>query len=498
MKRFTVPADFSGTKYPFFVYVLEWPTDYKYADGKPIEGIDDQLMWLKTARGGTVADDIAVSFRKLQRIARANNVSFPDLTVYALGEAQQQTVPEAGPDILKALAANLKAHPLGPNAETSVDSLGVAIRGYDPVSYFSDGKPFVGRPENYAIWNHSIWLFTTQQHRAQFQANPAQFAPAFGGFCAYCVAVGDKVHGDPEKWAIHQGRLYLHKSDDARTAWLKDPDGFVAKAMHAWPDLRAMHIAADKDTKLADQMRDYIAKQERDAPITEEQLVRALNVVKEKVAKTPGDTKSQRNLVILLRALAAERYMKKNPASALSLITEAANRAKMLYGETKALEDAEAYQLALSFQSSLQDDQGQHAAALASKQAQIAVLRTLVVANPKRATELVRALGNLSWYALMTRQWNVAKAATDEALNNKPLEASPEYLWIATNAAHARMFGGDAAGARAIYLKYRGQKIPDHDLWEKVVLADFAQFRAAHLGHPALMAEIESLFASKH
>jgi len=85
IKRVTIPVDFGaiGT-FPFEVYVYQKPNDYEY------RGIDDQIEWLKQARGGTIADDIAESFRKLQNIAFENNVSFPELAAYALGRESSE------------------------------------------------------------------------------------------------------------------------------------------------------------------------------------------------------------------------------------------------------------------------------------------------------------------------------------------------------------------------------------------------------------------------
>lgn len=86
MKRFTIQnVDFgsSGTA-PFHVYVYQKPLDYRY------KGIDGQVEWLKQARGGTVPVDAADSFRKLHKIAVENNVSFPDLAVYALGNKNKE------------------------------------------------------------------------------------------------------------------------------------------------------------------------------------------------------------------------------------------------------------------------------------------------------------------------------------------------------------------------------------------------------------------------
>jgi hypothetical protein len=85
MKRFTVPTDFGGVKYPFYVYVLDRAKEYPYT------GIRDQVEWVKEARGGKVPEDVITSFDKLQKIAWDNEVSFQDLCIYALGAASKDS-----------------------------------------------------------------------------------------------------------------------------------------------------------------------------------------------------------------------------------------------------------------------------------------------------------------------------------------------------------------------------------------------------------------------
>ena len=79
MKRFTIPCDFNGTKYPFHVYVGE-PHPARHP-------LQNQAWWLSTIRGGTIPQDVMDSFERLHKIAVENNVSFEDLCVYALGTA---------------------------------------------------------------------------------------------------------------------------------------------------------------------------------------------------------------------------------------------------------------------------------------------------------------------------------------------------------------------------------------------------------------------------
>ncbi|MFM9068593.1 MAG: DUF2610 domain-containing protein, partial [Planctomycetota bacterium] len=79
MKRFTVPIDFAGKKYPFFVYVMTGPRGFAE--------VQDQFRWVEEIRGGKVPQEVRDSFRRLNEIAKENNVDFMELTVYALGTA---------------------------------------------------------------------------------------------------------------------------------------------------------------------------------------------------------------------------------------------------------------------------------------------------------------------------------------------------------------------------------------------------------------------------
>jgi YHS domain-containing protein len=120
----------------------------------------------------------------------------------------------------------------------STDAAGVAIMGYDPVSYFTKGEPEYGSAKFAAIWHDALWLFADSEHQSAFLADPEKYAPAFGGFCAYCAALGHKVHADPREWVIRDGKLYMHESENVRTTWLKQPEQYIAEAANAWQTLQ--------------------------------------------------------------------------------------------------------------------------------------------------------------------------------------------------------------------------------------------------------------------
>jgi YHS domain-containing protein len=114
---------------------------------------------------------------------------------------------------------------------------GIAIEGTDPVAYFVEGRPRAGRPEYAVDYEGARWLFSSEGNKALFEADPARYLPAYGGYCAYGVAQGYLVKIEPEAWTIHEGRLYLNYDLGVRDTWLKDVPGYVAEADRNFPSL---------------------------------------------------------------------------------------------------------------------------------------------------------------------------------------------------------------------------------------------------------------------
>lgn len=85
----------------------------------------------------------------------------------------------------------------------------VALRGYDPVSYFTDSKPEQGSAEFTFAFDDTTYWFRSAEHRAKFAADPEHYAPQFDGFCAVQLSRGRKVEADPEAWTINNGKLYV-------------------------------------------------------------------------------------------------------------------------------------------------------------------------------------------------------------------------------------------------------------------------------------------------
>jgi hypothetical protein len=137
--------------------------------------------------------------------------------------------------ILTALAM-VATGPAG--AEAWFADRGLAIRGTDPVAYFTDGAARRGDPAIRLAHGGVDWLFASEANRTAFAADPDRFAPQYGGWCAWAMAEGYLAPIDPDQWRIVEGRLYLNASARVQRRWLGDSPGFIARADANWPRLR--------------------------------------------------------------------------------------------------------------------------------------------------------------------------------------------------------------------------------------------------------------------
>src|SRR5262245_46174629 len=114
---------------------------------------------------------------------------------------------------------------------------GVAVGGYDPVAYFQDGKTTPGNSNITTTWKGVTWRFANEKNRDTFVANPEQYAPQYGGYCAFAVASGSTAKGDPTVWKIVDGKLYLNLSRGVQQQWERDTRGNISRADANWPKL---------------------------------------------------------------------------------------------------------------------------------------------------------------------------------------------------------------------------------------------------------------------
>jgi YHS domain-containing protein len=114
---------------------------------------------------------------------------------------------------------------------------GVAVRGYDTVAYFTQGKPTEGKEAFETEWRGAKWRFASQEHLDLFVTNPDKYAPQYGGYCAYGVAVGNLVKIEPDLWDIIDGKLYLNYDEDLQEKWRVDIPGYIVKANEIFDQL---------------------------------------------------------------------------------------------------------------------------------------------------------------------------------------------------------------------------------------------------------------------
>lgn len=110
-----------------------------------------------------------------------------------------------------------------------------AVGGYDPVAYFTEGKPALGKREFIHSWKGVTWRFASEKNRDLFKADPAKYAPQFGGYCAWAVSQGYTAKGDPNHWKVVGGKLYLNYNAKVQQDWEKDVPGHIANGNKNWP-----------------------------------------------------------------------------------------------------------------------------------------------------------------------------------------------------------------------------------------------------------------------
>lgn len=111
----------------------------------------------------------------------------------------------------------------------------LAIRGYDPVAYFTDGQPVKGRKEFTLGWQGADWRFASAENRDLFAADPEKYAPQYGGYCAWAVSRNYTAPTDPDAFTLVSGKLYLNYNAKVMEQWLEDRDANIEQADENWP-----------------------------------------------------------------------------------------------------------------------------------------------------------------------------------------------------------------------------------------------------------------------
>lgn len=127
--------------------------------------------------------------------------------------------------------------------ETQQDTNGVILSGHDTVAYFTMNKSVKGYAGISAVHDGAIYHFSSEENRDKFNANPAKYAPQYGGFCAYGAAIGAKFPIDPTVFKIVDDKLYVNNSANVSKLWNAKQAKAISLADTKWSKIR--EVAAD-------------------------------------------------------------------------------------------------------------------------------------------------------------------------------------------------------------------------------------------------------------
>lgn len=122
---------------------------------------------------------------------------------------------------------------IGLSTALTAETNTVALSGYDAVSYHI-GEPQRGSGNHVATFEGATYIFANAENLETFKKDPAKYAPAYGGYCAYGAALGKKFVSDPLVYKVVDGRLYLNLNEQVAKRWNEDVPGYIVKADEQW------------------------------------------------------------------------------------------------------------------------------------------------------------------------------------------------------------------------------------------------------------------------
>ncbi|MEM9740207.1 MAG: YHS domain-containing (seleno)protein [Pseudomonadota bacterium] len=111
----------------------------------------------------------------------------------------------------------------------------VAVEGHDPVAYFTEGRPVKGERAYATEYNGATFRFASQANLDTFLADPVQYAPQYGVYCAWAISQGYTAKGAADHWKIVDGKLFLNYNKSVQETWEEDIPGFITLANGNWP-----------------------------------------------------------------------------------------------------------------------------------------------------------------------------------------------------------------------------------------------------------------------
>ena len=136
----------------------------------------------------------------------------------------------------------MNAPSVAPTLDNTAGASGFALDGFDPVAFFTDKKPVNGDPAITSKYQGGTYMFATTEHQQAFDANPAHYAPQYGGFCAFGVSVGALFPVDViNTWQVRDGELTVILNPELRKVFDNEFEQNVTKADTNWPGLVSEH-----------------------------------------------------------------------------------------------------------------------------------------------------------------------------------------------------------------------------------------------------------------
>lgn len=130
-------------------------------------------------------------------------------------------------------AAEKSADQESPESDTAL-----AIKGYDPVAYFREGRPVKGKSAFAYEQKGQRWLFVSEDNKLKFVEYPEKYLPEYDGYSALEIGEGRKIQADPKVWSVIDGKLYLHKNTNSQSDWEKQQKENRERADYQWPRIR--------------------------------------------------------------------------------------------------------------------------------------------------------------------------------------------------------------------------------------------------------------------
>lgn len=124
----------------------------------------------------------------------------------------------------------------------NVDESRLAIKGYDPVAYFTEAKPVQGSSQFTAQHLGATYYFSSAQHQSLFEGDPEKYAPQYGGYCAFGVSKEYKFDIDPQAWAVVDDKLYLNLNKKVQVRWTENRDELIVDADTIWTQIADQEV----------------------------------------------------------------------------------------------------------------------------------------------------------------------------------------------------------------------------------------------------------------